>query len=93
MTICFRCQNGGQPTNSVNIITPHAHLHLSFVNYVKETIIILVNRIRLNRLYLELNVMTDEHTYQLLLNIRAIFPTCYILVSLVLNSRVFHTGL
>jgi len=27
MTICFRCQNGGQPTNSVNIITPQAHLY------------------------------------------------------------------
>lgn len=26
MTICFRCQNGGQPTNKVNIITPQAHL-------------------------------------------------------------------
>lgn len=26
ITICFRCQNGGLPTNSVNIITPQAHL-------------------------------------------------------------------
>lgn len=27
ITICLRCQNGGQPTNSVNIITPQAHLN------------------------------------------------------------------
>lgn len=26
ITICLRCQKGGHPTNSVNIITPQAHL-------------------------------------------------------------------
>lgn len=26
ITICLRCQNGGQPTNNVNMITPQAHL-------------------------------------------------------------------
>lgn len=28
ITICLRCQNGGQPTSSVNIITPQAHLEI-----------------------------------------------------------------
>lgn len=27
ITICLRCQKGGQPTSNVNIITPHAHLN------------------------------------------------------------------
>lgn len=26
MIICLRCQNGGQPTSNVNIMTPHAQL-------------------------------------------------------------------
>lgn len=29
MTICLRCQNGGQPTSSVNIMTPHAQMSTS----------------------------------------------------------------
>lgn len=38
ITICLRCQNGGQPTSNVNIITPQAHLikkiyNKIFVNY------------------------------------------------------------
>lgn len=26
ITICLRCQNGGQPTSSVNMMTPQAQL-------------------------------------------------------------------
>lgn len=33
ITICFRCQNGGQPTNNVNIITPQAHLQKKRHNF------------------------------------------------------------
>lgn len=33
ITICFLCQNGGQPTNKVYIITPQAHLKLTRIYY------------------------------------------------------------
>jgi hypothetical protein len=35
MYICLRCQKGGQPTSSVYIITPHAHLCQKKKNIIK----------------------------------------------------------
>lgn len=75
ITICRRCQNGGQPTNKVYIITPQAHL-----NQVKY-------RELLNGNFL---YKTVPLTYRLLLSIQWHPQTCYTVAFQVPNNRVFH---
>lgn len=86
ITICFRCQNGGQPTNNVNIITPHAHLILKKPNKTFHKYEIQC-RTHINRKHASIL------THQLLLNIRVIFPTYYILMFRAPNIQVFHKDL
>lgn len=83
MTICLRCQNGGQPTSNVNIMTPHAQLKME--SYHKYAISNSKNSTFHNN-YVTL-------TYQLPLSIRATSPTYYISMFLALDSLVFHTNL
>lgn len=84
MIICLRCQNGGQPTRSVNIITPQAQLKLKNSRDKREE--------KVSKM-MKFSIFQRNLTYQLLCCIRAHYRTYYTLMFQVLSIQVFHTNL